>query len=182
MTKEILYNEGELLIDELEEVKRKVRAIVFNPKGEILLAYYAGMYMLPGGSIDDGEKPLDALDRELREESGIRDYDVENAPFLTMKDFIRDYPNRDGISHNNRLTETLFYIVNTSQNINVALQKLTSSEKKQGFKIFFVDPNKIEELIDLNKTDNLKKAYFERELKTVLKNVTLPEKKYIKTY
>jgi 8-oxo-dGTP diphosphatase len=53
-----------------------VAALVVDDEGRLLLARRAhdpdvGLWDTPGGFLDEGEEPLDALRRELREEAGV---------------------------------------------------------------------------------------------------------------
>lgn len=47
-------------------------AIIVGPDGHLLLVEQAGELQMPGGGIDPGESPLQALHREVREETGWR--------------------------------------------------------------------------------------------------------------
>lgn len=66
-----------------------VAAVILKPDGRFLLAQrpagkvYAGWWEFPGGKVEAGESPADALARELHEELGI---DVTRAwPWITLE-------------------------------------------------------------------------------------------------
>jgi nucleoside triphosphatase len=65
-------------------------ALIFNPKGEVLLVQshkWRGKWVMPGGRIQAGEKIVDALKREIIEETGLKIYDIKFVNFL---EFIYD--------------------------------------------------------------------------------------------
>lgn len=57
------------------------RAVLYNAAGQVAVMYFTttGSYKLPGGGIDEGENILDALHREIREETG---YEITNIKEL----------------------------------------------------------------------------------------------------
>ena len=63
-------------------------ALIFNDRGHVLLLkhrFRAGSgWGLPGGFLERGEQPLDALKRELHEEIGMN---VESAEFYHARSF-----------------------------------------------------------------------------------------------
>jgi 8-oxo-dGTP pyrophosphatase MutT (NUDIX family) len=62
------------------------KAVVFDPGGEILLLRDAkcGDWEFPGGRIDRGERPIEALNREIREETDLS-VAVERPVFTDTK-------------------------------------------------------------------------------------------------
>jgi nucleoside triphosphatase len=67
-----------------------VGALIFDPQGRLLLVRshkWRGRYVVPGGHVELGERLVEALVREAREETGLDVYDLE---FLCFQEFIYD--------------------------------------------------------------------------------------------
>jgi putative (di)nucleoside polyphosphate hydrolase len=70
---------GEAVIDKVEgpgegKFRRNVGLMIVNRERRILAGeafHYAGEWMMPQGGIDAGESPLEAMQRELQEETGL---------------------------------------------------------------------------------------------------------------
>lgn len=166
--KQINFNETNLTDTEIDKVVRKVRALVINSKTkQILLVHYAGLYMLPGGSIDTGETQVEALRRELLEEAGIEVKEQQAVPYLLINSYDRNYFDRKS-GNINRLTQTTFFEVTTNQNINETKKRLTESEKAKHHTIKYTNIYVARYLVETNLTDNPKKKQFDREILTAL--------------
>jgi 8-oxo-dGTP pyrophosphatase MutT (NUDIX family) len=50
-----------------------LKAVLFSPEGRVLLVHDDddGAWEFPGGRLDTGERPVDGLRREVREETGL---------------------------------------------------------------------------------------------------------------
>lgn len=72
------------------KVRQAARCVLFNDENEVALIYFArdNFYKLPGGGIDEGEALIDALRREVREETG---YEIENIEELGIVEENRYY-------------------------------------------------------------------------------------------
>lgn len=67
-----------------------VGIFIFNQKGEVLLLRshkWPGMYVVPGGHVELGERLEEAAIREAKEETGLDIYDLE---FINFQQFIYD--------------------------------------------------------------------------------------------
>ena len=123
--------------------------------------------MFPGGRVEH-EGRREALNRELREESGIEQVEFEDEPFLKVESYDRNYYTRELGKKVTRLTETYFYIGKTKEDINIEKQNLTKDERKEDFVISFQNLSVIKYLAETNQTDNGKVINFNRELFTAM--------------
>ena len=67
-----------------------VGVFIFNQQGELLLLQshkWPGVYVIPGGHVELGERIEEAAIREAKEETGLDIYDLE---FITFQQFIYD--------------------------------------------------------------------------------------------
>jgi nucleoside triphosphatase len=67
-----------------------VRAVILNTRGDVLLMRshkWRGLWVIPGGHIELGERVEDALRREVREETGLEVHDLH---FLLWQEFVHD--------------------------------------------------------------------------------------------
>lgn len=67
-----------------------VGAMIFNAEGKLFLMKthkWGNKYAIPGGHIEMGETMVDALKREIKEETNL---DIHNIQFLCFQEFIYD--------------------------------------------------------------------------------------------
>lgn len=169
--KKIQYGKDEKTVYNNEV--NKVRAIVLNQNGRALIVKYAGLYMLPGGRVDNGEQPLEALKREILEESGIEININEVKEFLQIDSYNEKYYSRKYKELISRVTHTKIYFAETDQDINEQKKKLTPSEIEKNHRISFENLSIIPYLVQTNQSDNIKKIEFDREILTALKEFAI---------
>lgn len=163
----IVINENNLNENEINEFNSKVRSILLNDNNEILVCNYGGTYLLPGGKIDNDESQIDALIRELHEETGII-YDSKEFKFLCeLQYFQKDYPKRDSNLKINRLVTTYYYLGKYKE-ANLEKQVLSDKEVKSNFRLELINIDNLENVILSNHNSNPRNSYFKKELLTIL--------------
>ena len=85
--------------------KPTASAVIVDDDGSVLLARrthepFAGYWDLPGGFLEEGEHPLDALRRELHEEAGVE---------IEPGDFVGVWMDRYGDAEDARATINLYW-------------------------------------------------------------------------
>ena len=162
----LTINKHNLKLNEIEEYKIKVRAILINEKNELLIANYGGTYLLPGGKIDQNEEITKCLLRELKEETGTI-YNYNELEYLCHIDYFQNkYPKVNG-KIKNRLITTYYYI-GKYKNIILDKIKLTENEQKGNFKLQLIPLDELENILIENKNNNPRNIYFQKELLAVI--------------
>jgi len=156
----ITINEDNLKDLEVEDRNSKVRAILVKDN-KLLVAYYGGVYLLPGGSIEDNESKEDAILRELKEETGINYNINELENILTLNYYQRNYPKRNGKTKN-RLLITDYYL-SDYRGIDEENISRTETEIRDGFYLKLVTAEELYELLK-EPSINPRKEYFDREI------------------
>ena len=88
--KEIVINDHQLTMDDIESKVVRVKGLILNSKGKILLAHNNNTYQFPGGHKEDDEEMDDCVVREIKEETGIS-VEVTERPFLCIETYDHDY-------------------------------------------------------------------------------------------
>ena len=171
--KTITFNDNNLTRKDIEYEVTKARAIMINDKDEIFISNYAGNYMLPGGAVEGLEDFIEALQREVKEETGIELNVNAIEPFLIIEQYIKNYPRRKTENDlMNRYMETEYYIYSTNEDINPNKMKLMENEIKANFKTTRVSLEQALALVEQSKTnDNPRNKYFSRELIAVVREL-----------
>ena len=130
--KETIYNYDYLNEEDITEVSIRVKALIINSTKEILLGKSDISYQFPGGHLEDNENLIEALKREVLEETGIEISDEEiDRPFYKVTHLNKDYPVK-GI---NRKSEIYYYVVKTDKEVDLSKVKLTKNEVKNNYRL-----------------------------------------------
>ena len=145
--KEFVINDDSLRDEDIEMKVIRVKALILNSKGNILLAFNNNTYQFPGGHVDEGEEIDECMKREIREEVGI---DVEvNDPFLSIETYDNNY-----FGTGKKVLNTIYYYrVFTDLEPDFSRTKYDDLEAKTDFDLFYVDFSNLEKFI-ISKIDS----------------------------
>lgn len=88
--KRIFINDYFLKTEDIEDEVIRVKALLVNSKGDVLLAHNNNTYQLIGGHKEDDETLEDTLLREIKEETGIGLAECD-GPFIQIITYDNNY-------------------------------------------------------------------------------------------
>ena len=138
--KEIITNDYNLQEEDMTETIKRVKILLINSNNEILLGYSHNEYQFPGGHVEDGESLIDAVNREVEEETGIILNIKELEPFVCSLGYYKDWPE----INKNRKIEIYYYEIKTDEKPNLVNTKYTNSEKEGNFELRYIPIDDIE--------------------------------------
>lgn len=142
--KKISYNEDRITENEIDEVIKRVKVFLINENREILFANSDGGIQLVGGHVEEGESDMDAIIREIKEETGIMLEKLNvSSPFYEIKYYKKNY-NDTG---KNRLSIVSYYFCNTSKQPDEKAIRLTENEKRNEFQLIYIPWDKVESCV-----------------------------------
>ena len=143
---EIIKNKDNLTDGDIDEVVTRVKALIINSKNEALLGYSYYEYQFPGGHVNEYEGLLDALKRELKEETGL-DYKVTNLkPIGVLKKYIKDFPSVG----KNSLYIIYYYEIKDDRVPSLKTTNYTDEELDGNFKLYYVPLEMVPSVIEEN--------------------------------
>lgn len=145
--KEFVINDDNLNEEDIEMRVIRVKALILNSEGNILLAFNNNTYQFPGGHVDEGEEIDECMKREIKEEVGI-DVDV-NDPFLSIETYDSDYFG----TGKKVLNMIYYYRVFTDLEPDFSKTKYDELEAKTDFDLFYVNFSTLDKFI-ISKIDS----------------------------
>ena len=139
--KKIITNDYNLKEEDMTEIVKRVKLVIINSNNEILLGYSHNEYQLPGGHVEENEELIDAINRELKEDTGIELNIKQIDPFACTLGYYKDWPEIG----KNRKIEIYYYEIKTDKKPNLDNTEYTKSELDGNFELRYIPIDKVEE-------------------------------------
>ena len=109
--KQLITNKYNLTDSDMTEVVKRVKVLLVNSNNDVLLGYSHNNYQFPGGHVEENETLVQAVNREVLEETGIELNITNIEPFACAIGYYKDWP----AEGKNRKIEIYYYEVNADE-------------------------------------------------------------------
>ena len=167
----ITINPDNLICDENCQVFHKVRAIIENEAGEFIISNEGGKYIFPGGKREKGETNIEAIQREIKEETGIELNMEDFVEILELETLYKNFYDYRSDTLRPRYTSTIYYYAKCYDKIDASNMNLTSGEINEGFRIAFVNTERLLQMLAEDHSLARNGIFFDEENQIVVDNI-----------
>ena len=136
----IITNDYNLKEEDMTELVKRVKLFLINSNNEILLGYSHHDYQCPGGHVEENEDFINAINREVKEETGMELHIKEAEPFACAIGYYKDWPSPG----KNRKIEIYYYEIKTDIKPDLSNTKYTEREKEGNFELRYIPIDEVE--------------------------------------
>ena len=144
--KQLITNNYNLTDSDMTEVVKRVKVLLVNSNNDVLLGYSYNNYQFPGGHVEENETLVQAVNREILEETGIELNITNIEPFACAIGYYKDWP----AEGKNRKIEIYYYEVKTDEKPNLENTDYTENEKDGNFELRYIPLLDVENVLKTN--------------------------------
>ena len=144
----------------MTEVVKRVKVLLVNSNNDVLLGYSHNNYQFPGGHVEENETLVQAVNREVLEETGIELNITNIEPFACAIGYYKDWP----AEGKNRKIEIYYYEVKTDEKPNLENTDYTENEKDGNFELRYIPLLNVENVLRTNAEEYGDKKGIAREM------------------
>ena len=144
--KQLITNNYNLTDSDMTEVVKRVKVLLVNSNNDVLLGYSYNNYQFPGGHVEENETLVQAVNREIFEETGIELNITNIEPFACAIGYYKDWP----AEGKNRKIEIYYYEVKTDEEPNLENTEYTENEKNGNFELRYIPLLDVENVLKTN--------------------------------
>ena len=144
--KQLITNNYNLTDSDMTEVVKRVKVLLVNSNNDVLLGYSYNNYQFPGGHVEENETLVQAVNREILEETGIELNITNIEPFACAIGYYKDWP----AEGKNRKIEIYYYEVKTDEKPNLENTEYTENEKNGNFELRYIPLSDVENVLKTN--------------------------------
>lgn len=158
--KQLITNKYNLTDSDMTEVVKRVKVLLVNSNNDVLLGYSHNNYQFPGGHVEENETLVQAVNREVLEETGIELNITNIEPFACAIGYYKDWP----AGGKNRKIEIYYYEVKTDEKPNLENTEYTENEKDGNFELRYIPLLDVENVLKTNAEEYGDKKGIAREM------------------
>mgnify|MGYP000441889669 FL=1 len=158
--KQLITNKYNLTDSDMTEVVKRVKVLLVNSNNDVLLGYSHNNYQFPGGHVEENETLVQAVNREVLEETGIELNITNIEPFACAIGYYKDWP----AEGKNRKIEIYYYEVKTDEKPNLENTEYTENEKDGNFELRYIPLLDVENVLKTNAEEYGDKKGIAREM------------------